>query len=58
MFNLEVFNFVRWTHQIFFAIFSEKSVKFDDIAGQEAAKEALKEIVIYPVLRPDLFMGK
>ncbi|XP_076816246.1 spastin-like [Clavelina lepadiformis] len=44
-------------NKIIDAALIEKCVKFDDIAGQEAAKEALKEIVIYPVLRPDLFMG-
>lgn len=33
------------------------SVQFQDVAGQEAAKQALKEIVILPALRPDLFSG-
>ncbi|WEW60620.1 AAA+-type ATPase [Emydomyces testavorans] len=32
-------------------------VHWDDIAGLEAAKKALKEAVVYPFLRPDLFMG-
>ncbi|EER23384.1 hypothetical protein D8B26_001486 [Coccidioides posadasii str. Silveira] len=32
-------------------------VHWDDIAGLEIAKKALKEAVVYPFLRPDLFMG-
>ncbi|UJR08660.1 hypothetical protein I4U23_012919 [Adineta vaga] len=32
-------------------------VKFDDIGGQEAAKRALEEAVILPVLRPEMFTG-
>ncbi|XP_026059530.1 spastin-like isoform X2 [Carassius auratus] len=32
-------------------------VQFDDIAGQELAKQALQEIVILPALRPELFTG-
>lgn len=32
-------------------------VHWDDIAGLTAAKAALKETVVYPFLRPDLFMG-
>ncbi|XP_062621876.1 spastin-like isoform X1 [Saccostrea cucullata] len=33
------------------------AVTFKDISGQEAAKEALQEIVILPALRPELFTG-
>uniref|UniRef100_A0A6Q2YSY3 Spastin n=1 Tax=Esox lucius TaxID=8010 RepID=A0A6Q2YSY3_ESOLU len=36
---------------------SGSSVSFDDIAGQELAKQALQEIVILPALRPELFTG-
>ncbi|KAJ5476539.1 hypothetical protein N7475_002268 [Penicillium sp. IBT 31633x] len=32
-------------------------VHWDDIAGLEVAKKALKEAVVYPFLRPDLFSG-
>ncbi|XP_076729731.1 spastin-like [Maylandia zebra] len=36
---------------------SGATVSFDDIAGQDLAKQALQEIVILPALRPDLFTG-
>lgn len=32
-------------------------VRWDDIAGLDGAKKALKEAVVYPFLRPDLFSG-
>lgn len=32
-------------------------VRWDDIAGLEQAKNSLKETVVYPFLRPDLFSG-
>lgn len=32
-------------------------VHWEDIAGLEGAKKALKEAVVYPFLRPDLFSG-
>ena len=32
-------------------------VHWDDVSGLEIAKSALKETVVYPFLRPDLFMG-
>jgi SpoVK/Ycf46/Vps4 family AAA+-type ATPase len=43
-------------------IFNEIVVKgdevhWDDVAGLDVAKNALKEAVVYPFLRPDLFMG-
>ncbi|KAK8014965.1 hypothetical protein PG990_008261 [Apiospora arundinis] len=44
------------------AIFNEIVVEGDevhwsDVAGLEIAKSALREAVVYPFLRPDLFMG-
>jgi len=33
------------------------SVKWDDIAGLEFAKETVKEAIINPLLRPDIFKG-
>ncbi len=32
-------------------------VHWDDVAGLDIAKKALKEAVVYPFLRPDLFLG-
>ena len=32
-------------------------VYWDDIVGLEGAKNSLKEAVVYPFLRPDLFRG-
>ena len=40
-------------------IVSEKpNVKWEDVAGLEKAKEALKEAVIFPIKFPQLFQGK
>ncbi|ROL46526.1 Spastin [Anabarilius grahami] len=36
---------------------SGAAVQFNDIAGQDLAKQALQEIVILPALRPELFTG-
>ncbi|KAI4158249.1 MAG: hypothetical protein LQ342_007623 [Letrouitia transgressa] len=38
-------------------VVSGDEVHWDDIAGLDVAKKALKEAVVYPFLRPDLFMG-
>jgi vacuolar protein-sorting-associated protein 4 len=41
------------------AIISEKpNVKWDDVAGLEMAKDALKEAVILPIRFPQFFTGK
>ncbi|XP_035262226.1 spastin isoform X1 [Anguilla anguilla] len=36
---------------------SGSTVRFEDVAGQDLAKQALQEIVILPALRPELFTG-
>lgn len=36
---------------------SGPKVRLDDVAGQELAKQALREMVILPTQRPDLFTG-
>jgi len=36
---------------------SSPNVSFDDIAGLQFAKNTLEEIIIFPMLRPDLFSG-
>ncbi|XP_069024153.1 spastin isoform X1 [Embiotoca jacksoni] len=36
---------------------SRSSVRFEDVAGQDLAKQALQEIVVLPALRPELFTG-
>lgn len=49
----------RWLLLVVAAIISEKpDVKWDDVAGLDAAKEALKEAVILPARFPQLFTGK
>jgi SpoVK/Ycf46/Vps4 family AAA+-type ATPase len=34
-----------------------EKLQWDDIAGLQSAKQSLKETVVYPFLRPDLFKG-
>ncbi len=38
-----------------FVLKEKPSVTFNDIAGLDDAKEAIKEAIIYPIKRPDLF---
>ncbi|MCS7107373.1 MAG: ATP-binding protein [Acidilobaceae archaeon] len=38
-----------------FVMREKPSITFNDIAGLEEAKEAIREVIIYPVKRPDLF---
>lgn len=35
----------------------QPNVKWDDIAGLEFAKKTINEIIIWPMLRPDIFTG-
>lgn len=49
----------KFQNQLSGAIVMEKpKVKWDDVAGLEGAKEALKEAVILPIKFPHLFTGK
>ncbi|VDM16019.1 unnamed protein product [Hydatigera taeniaeformis] len=49
----------KFHNQLSEAIVMEKpNVRWDDVAGLEAAKEALKEAVILPIKFPHLFTGK
>ncbi|XP_003704128.3 fidgetin-like protein 1 [Megachile rotundata] len=36
---------------------SKTVISWDDIAGLEYAKKIIKEVVVYPMLRPDIFTG-
>lgn len=49
----------KFSNQLSGAIVMEKpNIKWDDVAGLEGAKEALKEAVILPIKFPHLFTGK
>ncbi|XP_068581597.1 vacuolar protein sorting-associated protein 4B-like [Cebidichthys violaceus] len=49
----------KFENQLSGAIVMEKpNIKWDDVAGLEGAKEALKEAVILPIKFPHLFKGK
>jgi vacuolar protein-sorting-associated protein 4 len=49
----------KFQDKISSAIIVEKpNVKWEDVAGLEAAKDSLKETVIFPVKYPQLFVGK
>ncbi|XP_071560229.1 fidgetin-like protein 1 isoform X1 [Temnothorax nylanderi] len=36
---------------------SDKTITWDDIAGLEYIKKIVKEVVVFPMLRPDIFTG-
>lgn len=43
---------------IIILVVEKPNIKWSDVAGLEAAKEALKEAVILPIRFPHLFTGK
>lgn len=49
------YSFETWLH-LLSASCRGSSVRFDDIAGQALAKQALQEIVILPALRPEVII--
>lgn len=49
------FNFFFFS---FILVVEKPNIKWSDVAGLEAAKEALKEAVILPIKFPHLFTGK
>lgn len=36
---------------------SGPSIDWDDIAGLQVAKNSIKEAIVWPMLRPDIFTG-
>jgi SpoVK/Ycf46/Vps4 family AAA+-type ATPase len=36
---------------------TKKSVKWEEIAGLEFAKKLINEMIVWPMLRPDIFTG-
>ena len=36
---------------------SSPNIKFDDISGLKEVKNLIKETIIYPTMRPDIFKG-
>jgi SpoVK/Ycf46/Vps4 family AAA+-type ATPase len=42
---------------ITFEMMESVGIGWDDIAGLHFAKKTLKEIVVWPMLRPDMFTG-
>lgn len=55
-FQVDIFTSLRLLLKTFLGTIprSGASVSFEDIAGQELAKQALQEIVILPALRPEV----
>ena len=37
---------------------STSGIKFDDVIGHQQAKSTLKEMLVLPAMRPDLFTGE
>ena len=38
-------------------MYNGKPTQWDDIAGLEFVKKTVKEVVVFPLLRPDIFTG-
>uniref|UniRef100_A0A6Q2YIY8 Spastin n=1 Tax=Esox lucius TaxID=8010 RepID=A0A6Q2YIY8_ESOLU len=57
MYGTELVFFGSEPLDLLFVCYSGSSVRFEDIAGQDLAKQALQEMVILPALRPELFTG-
>ena len=53
----QLLNFVSQTPLIGAIVMEKPNIKWDDVAGLEGAKEALKEAVILPIKFPHLFTG-
>lgn len=53
--------FVDVNHSFSSALSTKSSIVFfkgwDDIAGLDFAKTAIQEVVVWPLLRPDIFTG-
>lgn len=50
--------FLKLVYFIGAIVMEKPNVKWDDVAGLEGAKEALKEAVILPIKFPHLFTGR
>lgn len=51
-------NLIDWSIITGAIVMEKPNIKWNDVAGLEGAKEALKEAVILPIKFPHLFTGK
>lgn len=47
----------KLVEMITFEMMESPGVRWDSIAGLEFAKKSVREIVVWPILRPDMFTG-